>query len=508
MMTDITDSSAKELSRGIEFTSSGRDTSARHHTEPHPATVEESEQQAATVQQVAYLGRWEWDVASDKVIWTDEMYHIFGLAPQEPGLTYRTIAKHIHPADRAQVSEVFKAALREQKPFSFDHRILSPDGTTRTIHSRGEVITNDGGRTVKLIGTALDVTGRRRAEDALRESEELYRQMFEKNWAVQLLIDPESGGIVDANQAACRFYGYSLNDLKAKRIADINTLPEKEVVEKMRQAALEKLNYFFFRHQLSSGEIRDVEVHSSPVNIQSRTFLYSIIHDVTERKLAEHERSSLLRRLVTAHEDERRRIARELHDQLGQHLTALMLGLKSLEDADESSPSAKAQIQRLTQLTDQLGREVHRLAWELRPAALDDWGLHTALSNYAEEWAERSGIKVDFHSNGLLERRLLPDIETTVYRIVQESLTNILKHAEASRVSVLLEYRQKRVMAIVEDNGRGFDVESLVNAPDTEHRLGLIGMQERVALVGGTIDIESTSGTGTTIFLHIPIPPD
>ena len=155
-------------------------------------------------------------------------------------------------------------------------------------------------------------------------------------------------------------------------------------------------------------------------------------------------------------------------------------------------------------LADQLGQEVHTLAWELRHTALDEWGLHTALSNYLEEWSERCGIAVDFHSNGLIQQRLPPYVETTVYRIVQEALTNVLKHAAARRVSLLLENRQDRLLVIVEDDGRGFNVEALMNESDSSRRLGLIGMQERVTLVGGTLNIESTPGAGTTVFVHIP----
>ena len=226
--------------------------------------------------------------------------------------------------------------------------------------------------------------------------------------------------------------------------------------------------------------------------------------EIAEREQAERARIELLRRLVTAQEDERRRIARELHDQTGQHLTAIMLGLKSLSDPAPSRTAALNRLDRLKRLAEQLSRDVHRLAWELRPAELDVMGLVTALQNYLEEWSEHSSIVVDFHSRGFETNRVSPEIETVIYRIVQEALTNVLKHAGATRVSLIIERRQDHVLAIVEDDGKGFVPTKALELPVIERKMGLSGMKERAALVGGTLDIESTPGAGTTLFVRIP----
>jgi len=228
--------------------------------------------------------------------------------------------------------------------------------------------------------------------------------------------------------------------------------------------------------------------------------------EVAERKRAEEARQQLRRRLVTAQEEEGRRIAHELHDQMGQYLTALMLGLQSLKEPHEGPTLAQGRVGRLQELTDQLMQEVHRLARKLRPAALDDLGLPTALQRYAEGWAQYSGVAVDFHSPDFGADRLPPHIETSIYRVVQEALTNVLRHAHARRVSLLLEHRHDHVLAIVEDDGSGFDAEATMAAAETHDRLGLLGMQERVGLVGGTLEIESSRGGGTTVFVRIPLP--
>ena len=189
---------------------------------------------------------------------------------------------------------------------------------------------------------------------------------------------------------------------------------------------------------------------------------------------------------------------------MGQYLTALTLGLQSIKTAHEFPSQIQPRVSQLQQLTNELLQEVHRLARNLRPAALDDLGLHRALRQYVEEWSHHAGVVVDFHSPDFVAKRLPPHIETTLYRVAQEALTNVLKHAQAHRVSVLLERRGDQALAIVEDDGSGFDVEAVTNAPDAQRRLGLLGMQERVALVGGTLMIESTPGAGTTVFVRIP----
>jgi signal transduction histidine kinase len=141
----------------------------------------------------------------------------------------------------------------------------------------------------------------------------------------------------------------------------------------------------------------------------------------------------------------------------------------------------------------------------LRPAALDDFGLDMALRRYASEWSEHNGVAVDFHSQGVEAHRLPTEVETTLYRITQEALTNVLRHAKAQRVGVILERRPDHVLLIVEDDGRGFDAQAVLNAADAHGKLGLLGMQERVMLANGTIEIESAPGAGTTMFVRIPL---
>jgi len=229
--------------------------------------------------------------------------------------------------------------------------------------------------------------------------------------------------------------------------------------------------------------------------------------EIAERMRLEESRKELLRKIVTLQEDERRRIARELHDQLGQSVSALGLGLAVLANPGVEAGQRQDTLARLQEMLVQIDKDMNRLALDLRPTALDDLGLVAAVQYYVERWAERSGIQAEFQANGLTMVQLSGEVESVIYRVVQEALTNVLKHAAAQRVGVILEQRNNQVNVIVEDDGCGFDLDALQRVPTARRQLGLLGMQERVALVGGTFAIDSTPGVGTTLFARIPIRP-
>lgn len=230
-----------------------------------------------------------------------------------------------------------------------------------------------------------------------------------------------------------------------------------------------------------------------------------VLQRETERRASvEAELSEVLRRTVTDQEAERRRIARELHDTLGQSLTLLQFGLDGIDQASPAGAELRQRLSEMKTLAADIGRDVHRLAWEIRPTVLDDLGIQVAIRNLLDTWSERANVPFDLHLT-LDDRRLPAAVETTLYRVLQEALTNVLRHARATRVGVVLGFADQQVTMIVEDNGIGFDWNAAKSATPEAKRLGLLGIRERLSLVRGALEVELALGRGTTLFIRIPI---
>jgi len=226
--------------------------------------------------------------------------------------------------------------------------------------------------------------------------------------------------------------------------------------------------------------------------------------EIEERQRSEAVKIGLLHRIVSAQETERQRIARDIHDQLGQRLTALRLKLAALHDQCGSETEMSVRVERLQEIARLLDSEVSFLASELRPNTLDDLGLEEALRAHAVDWSRHYDIVLEFHSNGLAGKRLDRDTEIQVYRIAQEALNNVAKHSKAKQVNLLLEKTADSLVLIVEDNGVGFDA-ARSSGRKAGSRLGLVGMKERATLIGAAIEIESVLGAGATVFVRLPL---
>ncbi|NOT63372.1 MAG: hypothetical protein HOP19_24445 [Acidobacteria bacterium] len=230
----------------------------------------------------------------------------------------------------------------------------------------------------------------------------------------------------------------------------------------------------------------------------SHRYLVTRVRDKAERGL-----NHLRQEALSAAENERCSIAREMHDVLGQYVTALRFGLDNLAFELEHAQTDTAAVMKLQSLVEQFDQEFHHVALKLRPPMPGN-GLKAAVVQYALEWSERSGVRLDLHSAEEHWHWLAPETETSLYRILQEALNNIQKYAHARRVSVILEKRHGQLQMVIEDDGCGFDVAALRNSAEAARKIGLASMTERATLAGGVCEIESTPGQGTTVFVRVP----
>jgi two-component system CheB/CheR fusion protein len=391
----------------------------------------------------------------------------------------------------------------------------------------------------RIEGVALtfqDVTGRARTEEHLRLGGERFRLLIDS--AVDFAIFTMDGqGRVDFwNPGAERVFGYTATEITGTDAAVLFTeedraagIPQQELDRAATAGRAEDERWHVRKNgerfycsgvttRIGSGRhagfakiARDltvqrraeIDLQSAQTQLEDRVTQRTVQlqDEVTRRGAAQHHAMGLLGRLVTAQEDERARIARDLHDQLGQQLTALRLALERHRESHHENP-ADEDLDRALTLAQQVDSQVDFLAWELRPAVLDDLGLAAALPRFLKEWAAHYGITANFQETGNVPARLAPEAETTFYRVAQETLNNVAKHAHATRVDVVLEGQHDTVALVIEDDGIGFEPAA---ADKAATGIGMVGMQERAALIGATLQVESAPGKGTTMYLRYTI---
>ncbi len=351
--------------------------------------LKRSESQLTEAQRLAHVGSWDWDLRTNTVTWSDELYRIFGLQPGEIEVAGDAMS-FIHPEDRDLVLSTVKNSIKNREPYSFYYRVLRPDGDERIAQSRGHIVSDEGGEPIRVFGATQDVTELKRAEERLKATSEQLR--------------------------------------------------------------------------------------------------------------------ALSASLQSAREEEGIRIAREIHDELGSALTSLRWDLEGMEKAFSESgkqsqvTALKKKVTGLLGLTDTAINIVRRIASELRPSVLDDLGLVVAIKWQAQQFQDRTGIVV--HCDCPLDDvDLNQEQSTAVFRIFQEALTNILRHAQATRVDVTMVKEAGTLVLTIGDNGRG-----ITEAEKSgQLSIGLLGMRERAHLIGGEIDITGVEGEGTAVTVRLPI---
>ena len=470
---------------------------------PDDAGPTPSEERLRFALDVAGLGQWDLDVATGLAFRSPRHDEIFGYGEPLPEWTYEMFLDHVVPQDRDAVDAAFQHAATHGQDWDFECRIARADGAERWIWARGRVWHNDAGDARRMLGVVADVTDRKASEAALRASERRFHRAVAEA-PTPVILHADDGEILQVSRAFSEITGYAAADVPT--IADWT---ERAYGER-QQAVREVIGRLYhgdrrvdegeFEVRTNAGETRVWAFSSAPLgpDADGRRLAISMAADVTARKRAEGELRRVSARLLQASERERRRLARELHDELGGLLTSLQMSLSMNPAQGQDARDELAEAEELVRV---MIDKVRDLSLDLRPSLLDDLGLAPALDQLVERFQARSRIRVDFRSEIADGDRFEPVVETTAYRVVQEALTNVARHAGAERVQVLCHREPARLVLHVVDQGAGFDPDGVDEAVSG----GLSGMRERAALSGGACEVVSTPGVGTRVTLSLPL---
>lgn len=380
------------------------------------------------------------------------------------------------------------------------------DGTSFPLEYQTAPMRNDRNEIVAVVVTFRDITERKQAEVALRESEERYRELFE-NAKDAIYVHDLSGRYTSVNRAAEQLSGFTREEILEKHFSNFVAPSDLKHVRTNFCKKLDEEDETIYEVDVVTRTGQRV-----PVEISSRLIyengvavgVQGVARDITDRRRAQEALRIYSQRLIQAQEAEREKIARELHDEIGQVLTAVRINLQSMQRSsglDEGVPRLDESIA----IVDEALVRVRDLSIELRPSLLDDLGLTAALRWYVDHYAQRTGIIAELLNSSKEDGRLPRELETACFRIAQEALTNVARHARAVSVSVQLQRSRERMLLTIIDDGVGFDIDNLRRSAPAAAALGLWGMEERALAVGGYIEIDSGAGRGTRVCATFPL---
>jgi len=477
-------------------------------------SLRENEQRLNRSQEIAHLGSWELDLVNNRLTWSDEVYRIFGLHPQEFGTTYEAFLEAVHSNDRAAVDAAYSGSVREGKDtYEIEHRVVRKStGEIRIVLERCEHIRDASGRIIRSIGMVHDITERKHAEEALLESEERYRILFETSPDAIVLIDLNFY-IITVNQPALILFGYeSSEEVIGKNalefIAKNDHSRAVEDASKLLKTGRGKTSEYFIQvkdrslvpAELRASVIRDVEG-------KAKSFIV-VIRNISERKASEEkirvnqeQLRSLASELTLLEERERRRIANDLHDHIGQILALSKIKLGELRAS--VSPSLVKPLDEIHGFIEQTIRYTRSLTFELSPPLLYELGFEAAVEWLAEQIQEKHGISVDFEDD-LQPKPLGKEMCILLFKAVSELLMNVIKHADAHKARVAIQREDSNIRITLEDDGIGFYIDE-ANPLAGAKGFGLFSIRERLRHFGGSIQIQSGPRRGTLITLLAPM---
>lgn len=420
-------------------------------------------------------------------------------------------ASALHPADRERVVATWNASTAARQVFRGEYRFVDRQGCVHWVFGQALAVRTPDGDITGYVGTITDLSERRAMEAQVEERNQFYQSLVETTDTGFCVVD-QQGRVLEANGNYVRLIGRnSVAEVIGRNVLEWTWPAElernrRELAGTFERGYVRNLRMTYINRL---GERVSIEINATVVHHPAGPRVVALCRDIRDRIEIETRLEQtaaqlqfLSRRLLESHENERRHLARELHDEIGQVLTAVSVSLKSLQH--EAPPEVIAKLNDSVSLVDASIRQIRNMSLDLRPSMLDDLGLLPTLQWYISRFQQRTGLQVDLAVPPQLPR-YSSTIETTCFRVVQESLTNVARHARATHVGVQLETSHSSVRLRIIDNGIGFNPVELLERRQALPTAGLLGMRERVQLLGGQLTVDSAVGSGTTITARFPL---
>jgi PAS domain S-box-containing protein len=419
---------------------------------------------------------------------------------------------HVHADDRQRIRTEYQEIVRTGKPRRLELRAMTRDGKVRLMQSEASPVRDASGRVVAIFGVARDITDRMRVDEALHEREELLEAIFE-HAPIGIAITDMDARYLRANPRFRRMLGYTEEELYRLTGWDLVPKEETETNRRLRDELFvgKREDYTWERRYIrKNGELLWVQSTVALMRDANGAPRYAValIEDISQRRLADaaihataEKLHALTRRMVELQETQRRDMARELHDRVGQTLTAMRINMDMIRTglAKHDEAIIRSRNDDSIELIESAFKAVENVMYELRPPLLDEYGLIAPLQWYAKKFSERTGIRVAVRGDE--GWRCGPEVELALFRIAQEALTNVARHAQARYVAIELQETAPHIVFTIEDDGVGFD-----RKDDEAEKAGygFITMRERAEAVGGTFEARSEKGKGTRITVKVP----
>jgi PAS domain S-box-containing protein len=485
------------------------DISDRKHAEQE---LRKSEERFRLAAQAGKIYAYEWDAATDRVMRSEEHVNVLGFSETKE-LTRQQLVARVHPAERALFNDSLEQVTSEKPTTHITYRVLRPDGSVVWLEKRSRAFFDERGKLQRAIGMVADITERKQAEEALRESEDKLRLLLDSTAEAIYGIDLE-GRCTFCNPACLRALGYerieellgkNMHDLIHHTRADGTLFPVEEC--QIFRAFLTGEGVHVDSEVLwrANGTSFPVEYWAHPQR-KGQEVIGAVVAfiDITEHKLAEEALSQVSRRLIEAQEQERTRIARELHDDIGQRLALLAIKLQQFHlNSPDLSPEVRSHAGELWKQTTGIATDIQTLSHELHSSKLQHLGIAAAIRGFCKEFSDQQNVEIDFQTHDL-PSPLPPDTSLCFFRVLQEALHNSAKHSGVRHFEVRLWGASSEIHLTVSDSGSGFDSE----VTKASRGLGLISMEERLKALNGTFSIKSQPKRGTTIHARLPLRSD